>query len=120
MQGVKTIHYKDPWVELSAEQAFQHGLPMGSLVSQGMPHSLREEAWRFAWGHRGGLAHPEFLRGQKTAASPDAGGPSAASPSLLAYHPASALSLPLGLARQGPAVLTSLWGSPAAEKMGIF
>lgn len=31
MQGVKTIHYKDPWVELSAEQAFNMGYPWALL-----------------------------------------------------------------------------------------
>ena len=34
--------------------------------------------------------------------------------------PASAPSLPLGRAHRPLDVLTSLWGSPAAEKMGIF
>lgn len=31
VQGVKTIHYKDPWVELSAEQAFNMGYPWALL-----------------------------------------------------------------------------------------
>lgn len=66
------------------------------------------------------LCSPVSLSCRRTTASLDADEPSPADPCLLSLgSPLCSVPFPW-LCLQAPTGLTSLWGSPAAEKMGIF
>lgn len=115
-------HDKAQWVELTAEQGCHHGATQGLSREPGSAPLTWAKVWRPAWARRGVLCSPADLSCQRTTASLDAEDPSSADPCLLS-PPAIARLCPVPCpwwCPGAPTGLTSLWGSPAAEKMGIF